>query len=61
MKRKKPFEAPRVIQNISVQLEKDLLGASIQEALTITSMGIAVDHYDFSEEIDNNPYGVYWE
>ena len=61
MKRKKPFVAPRVIQEVSVQLEKDLLGASVQEALSITSMGIGVDHYDFSEEIDNNPYGVYWE
>lgn len=60
MKRKKPFVAPKVVQEVSVQLEKDLLGASIQDELTLRSMGIEVDHYDFSES-EENPYSVYWE
>ena len=60
MKRKKQFVTPRVLQEVSVQLERDLLGGSIQNDLTLKSMGMAVENYDFSED---NPegYSVYWE
>ena len=61
MKQKKPFVAPRVIQEVSIQLEKDLLGGSIQNELTLKSMGISVENYDFSEDIEENSYSVYWE
>ena len=60
MKRKKQFETPKVIQEVSIQLEKDLLGGSVQNVLTLRSMGIGVENYDFSEDNDEG-YSVYWE
>ncbi len=60
MKRKKQFVTPRVIQEVSIQLEKDLLGGSVQNALTLKSMGIEVEDYDFSDG-NTDGYSVYWE
>ena len=60
MDKKKQFVTPQVLQEVPVQLERDLLKGSVQDALTLTSMGIGVDYYDFSEEIDQNPYTVDW-
>ena len=61
MKLKKPFVTPRVVQEVSIQLERDLLAGSVQNALTLESMGIGVDYYDFSEETEGNSYSIYWE
>ena len=60
MKRKKQFVTPRVLQEVPVQLERDLLQGSVQNELLLKSMGIGVDNYDFSEDIENNPYSVEW-
>ena len=61
MKKKKLFVTPRVIQEVQVQLEMDLLRGSVQNAMKITSMGIDVDNFDFSEETEDNPYTVVWD
>ena len=61
MRKKKLFVTPRVIQEVQVQLEMDLLQGSVQNALKITSMGIGVDNFDFSEETEDNPYTVVWD
>ena len=61
MSKKKQFVRPRVLQEVQVQLEVDLLQGSVQNAMKVTSMGIDVDNYDFSEEIDQNPYTVEWD
>ena len=62
MRKKKLFVTPRVIQEVQVQLEKDLLGASVQNVTKITSMGIGADYFEFSEPTDGstNPYSVDW-
>lgn len=60
MKRKKQFVTPRVLQEVPVQLERDLLQGSVQNKLLLKSMGIGVDNYDFSEDIEDNPYSVEW-
>ena len=60
MKRKKQFVTPRVLQEVPVQLERDLLQGSVQNELLLKSMGIGVDNYDFSEDIEDNPYSVEW-
>ena len=60
MSKKKPFVSPRAIQEVRIQLEKDLLAASVHDALTIRSMGIDVDYYDF-EEVDGNTFTVDWD
>ena len=53
--------APRVIQEVQVQLDRDLLQGSVQNTTKIVSMGIDVENYDFSEEIQDNPYTVEWD
>lgn len=58
MKRKK-FIAPKVLQAVSVQLERDLLGASVRFNMTVTSMGQEVKEYDFSP--DSEEYETYWD
>ena len=58
---KKQFVTPRVNQQVQIQLEKDLLQGSVQNAMKVTSMGIEVDNYDFSDEVENNPYTVEWD
>lgn len=60
MKQKKCFVSPRVVQEVQIQLEKDLLAGSVQDVLTLRSMGIEVEHYDFSE-VDGNTFTVDWE
>ena len=50
MERKK-FIAPMVLQAVSVQLERDLLGASIKDTMIVSSMGQEIevpgeDQYD---------------
>ena len=59
--KKKQFVTPRVLQEVQVRLEKDLLQGSVQNAMKITSMGIGVENYDFSDEIEDNPYTVEWD
>lgn len=61
MSKKKQFVRPMVLQDVQVQLEVDLLRGSVQNVMKVTSMGIDVDNYDFSEEIDQNPYTVEWD
>ena len=62
MKRKKQFVTPLVLQEVQIQLETGcLVAGSVQNDLTLKSMGIEVRNYDFSEEITDNSYSVYWE
>ena len=56
---KKQFVTPRVIQQVPVQLEKDLLGGSVQNVARFTSMGIEGENYDFSDAEDAT-YFVDW-
>ena len=60
MKRKKQFVAPRVVQEVRIQLEKDLLGKSVAISMTVSSMGQGVENYDFSED-EEATYFVEWE
>lgn len=59
MNKKKLFVSPKVIQEVQVQLEKDLLGGSVQNVAQITSMGIEGENYDFSDAEDAT-YFVDW-
>jgi hypothetical protein len=61
MKRKKQFVSPRVLEQVDVRLEKDLmvLAGSVQNVLTLRSMGIEVENYDFSED-NTEGYSVDW-
>ena len=60
MDKKKQFVTPQVLQEVPIQLEKDLLTGSVQDVLTLRSMGIGVDYYDFSE-VEGNTFTVDWD
>lgn len=60
MRKKKVFVSPRVIQEVQIQLEKDLLGTSVRYDMTVRSMGQGVQVYEFSENEDAT-YFVDWE
>ena len=60
MRMKKQFVTPRVVQQVQVCLEKDLLQGSVQNATRLMSMGIGVENMDFSEDIEDNVYTVDW-
>lgn len=60
MRKKKAFISPRVTKEVWIQLEKDLLVGSVHDALTLRSMGMGVDYYDF-EEVDGNTFTVDWD
>ena len=59
MKKRKTFESPRVLRQVEVQLERDLLGGSIRFNTTVISMGQEVESYDFTPE--TGKYEAYWE
>jgi hypothetical protein len=52
MDKKKQFVTPRVLQEVQVQLEKDLLGDSVRLGMKVSSMGQGVKNYDFSDSDD---------
>jgi len=56
MDKKKQFVTPRVLQEVQVQLEKDLLQGSVQNVAKIVSMGIDVENYEFSDAEDATYY-----
>lgn len=50
MRMKKQFVAPRVVQEVQIQLEKDFLDGSVQNALELEGMGMEVGgNMDFSD------------
>lgn len=60
MKRRKQFVTPKVVQEVQIQLEKDMLeGGSAQNVTKLQSMGIDVENYDFSEG-NTDGYTVEW-
>lgn len=56
---KKQFVTPRVNQQVSIQLEKNLLEGSVQNVAKLKSMGIASENFDFSEG-NTDGYTVEW-
>ena len=52
---------PKVVQQVQVQLDRDLLQGSVQNTTKIVSMGIDVENYDFSTDVEDNPFTVSWE
>ena len=60
MGKKKQFVTPMVLQEVQIQLEKDLLDfGSTQNVTKLQSMGIDVENYDFSEG-NTEGYTVEW-
>ena len=60
MERKK-FIAPKVLQSVSVQLERDLLGASVRFNMTVSSMGQEIEEHSFDPTDSDADLEAYWE
>jgi len=60
MERKK-FIAPKVLQSVSVQLERDLLGASVRFNMTVASMGQEIEEHSFDPSDPDADLEAYWE
>ena len=60
MERKK-FIAPKVLQSVSVQLERDLLGASIKDSMIVSSMGQEIEVHSFDPNDADADLEAYWE
>lgn len=60
MERKK-FIAPKVLQSVSVQLERDLLGASIKDSMIVSSMGQEIEVHSFDPNDAEADLEAYWE
>ena len=60
MERKK-FIAPKVLQSVSVQLERDLLGASVRFNMTVSSMGQEIEEHSFDPTDDDADLEADWE
>ena len=60
MERKK-FIAPKVLQTVSVQLERDLLGASVRYNMTVSSMGQEIEEHSFDPTDSDADLEAYWE
>ena len=59
MLKKKQFEAPTVLQEVRIQLEKDLLGRSAEENLRVITLGQEYEDHDLSYV--NEDQSTYWE
>ena len=59
MLKKKQFEAPKVLQEVQIQLEKDLLGGSVKDNTTAVIEG----HELVKHKLDyvNEDVSSYWE
>ena len=60
MERKK-FIAPKVLQSVSVQLERDLLGASVKDSMIVSSMGQDIEVHSFDPNDADADLEAYWE
>ena len=56
---KKQFVTPRVIQEVQIQLEKDLLGKSVEENAKALILGHEYEDHDLSYV--NDDVSTYWE
>lgn len=56
---KKQFVAPRVIQEVRIQLEKDLLGGSVKDNTRAVIQGHEIVEKDLSYV--NDDVSSYWE
>ena len=58
---KKQFVAPRVIQEVQIQLEADLLGDSVKDNTRVLTMGHEIVEHDLSYVNDEANQSSYWE
>lgn len=53
---KRNYQAPRVLQEVSVRVEKAFLAASLVDTAVVTSVGQEVQEYDFASDDFNHQW-----
>lgn len=61
MNKKLTYQTPRVLTEVRVQLESDFLKGSVVDQMTVIATGQEVETFDFSTEVESNPFTVEWE
>ena len=50
MKKTSNYQSPRVLQEVSVRVEKSFLKASLVDTATVTAVGQEVEEHDFTSD-----------
>lgn len=61
MIKNKTYQTPTVLKEVDVLLERDFLKGSVVDDMTIVSAGQEVEEYNFSTEVNENPFTFEWE
>ena len=56
MKNSSNYQSPRVLQEVSVRVEKSFLAASLVDKAVVTSVGQEVEEYDFTSDEFNHQW-----
>lgn len=56
MKNSSNYQSPRVLQEVSVRVEKSFLAASLVDTAVVTSVGQEVKEYDFTSDDFNHQW-----
>lgn len=61
MIKNKTYQTPMVLKEVGVLLERDFLKGSVVDEMTVVATGQEVEEFDFSTEIESNPFTIDWE
>ena len=53
---KRNYQAPRVLQEVSVRVERAFLAASLVDTAVVTSVGQEVEEFDFTTDEFNHQW-----
>ena len=56
MKNSSNYQSPRVLQEVSVRVEKSFLAASLVDTAVVTSVGQEVEEFDFTTDEVNHQW-----
>ena len=56
MKNSSNYQSPRVLQEVSVRVEKSFLAASLVDTAVVTSVGQEVEEFDFTTDEFNHQW-----
>ena len=61
MIKNKTYQTPTVLKEVNVLLERDFLQGSVVDNMTVVATGQEVEEYNFSTEVEDNPFTFEWE
>ena len=61
MNKKLTYQTPAFLTDEGVLLERDFLQGSVVDQMTVIATGQEVEEFNFSAEVESNPFTVEWE